>query len=231
MPKNRRQLIGSQQLIEKFEVAVLVKNSISITEINRTPTEEELRVPAMMENLTLQGATLKAVSFLYIRIGKTGRKVLMDEHPHIETFVIELADLMENCRPCFETRKNRTLDRHTFLSRKQKSCVSLHQFWNIFNGLAGECDFGHQTQNLVYDIFILNMSNKQVEEKLCTEPKDNTLDALQFAIAYEDGVKRQRTIGNPGTSVSVKEEPVFAGDTKYNCCCQILTFRQSQLER
>ena len=42
---------------------------------------------------------------------------------------------------------------------------------------------------------VLNMSNKQVQEKRCTEPKDNPADALQFAIAFEDGLKRQRTMG------------------------------------
>ena len=31
-------------------------------------------------------------------------------------------------------------------------------------GLAGAPDFGNQTESLVNDIFILNMSNKQVEE-------------------------------------------------------------------
>ena len=107
-------------------------------------------------------------------------------------------------------RRNRTLDRHTFLSRKQKPSESLHQFWNVLNSLAAKCDFGNQTEALVYDIFILNMSNKQVQEKLCTEPKDNPLDALQFAIAFEDGLKRQKTYGYIGQETRVKEEPVCA---------------------
>ena len=92
----------------------------------------------------------------------------------------------------------------------------MHQFWNIFNGSAANCDFGDQTQSLVYDIFIVNLSNKQVQEKLCNEPKENPLDALQFAVAYEDGLKRQRTLGNPGKLVSVREEPVFAVTQKAN---------------
>ena len=105
-------------------------------------------------------------------------------------------------------RRNRTLDRHTFLSRKQKPSETLHQFWNVLNGLAAKCDFRNRTEGLVYDIFILNMSNKQVQEKLCTEPKDNPLDALQFAIAFEDGLKRQKTHGHISQEAKVKEEPV-----------------------
>ena len=88
-------------------------------------------------------------------------------------------------------------------------------------------------QSLVYDIFILNVSNQQVQEKLCTEPKQNPLDELQFAIAYEDGLKRKRTIGNPYISVSVKEKPVFAvtqkSDNKECWRCRTGKFRAALL--
>ena len=75
--------------------------------------------------------------------------------------------------------------------------------------MAAKCDFGEQTQSLVYDMFVLNMSNKQVQERLCTEPREDPNAALQFAIAFEEGIRRQKTIGQPCTSVKVKEEPVF----------------------
>ena len=48
----------------------------------------------------------------------------------------------------------------------------------------------------------------QVQEKLCTEPNDDPADA--FAIASEEGLRRQRTVGQPGTSTTKKEEPVYA---------------------
>ena len=62
------------------------------------------------------------------------------------------------------------------------------------NGLAAKCDFGNQTEGLVYDKFVLKMANKQVQEKICIEPKDNPADALQFAIAFENGLKRQKNL-------------------------------------
>ena len=80
----------------------------------------------------------------------------------------------------------------------------MHQFWNVLNGLAAKCDFGNQTDG----IFVLNMANKQVLEKLCTEPKENPAEALQFAIAFEDGLKRQRTYGYINQEQKIKEEPV-----------------------
>ena len=108
------------------------------------------------------------------------------------------------------TEKYRTLDRRTFLSRKQKPTESLHQFWNIVNGLAAKCDFGKQTEGLVYDIFVLNMTNKKVQEKLCTEPKDNPTEALQFAIAFEDGLRRQKTSKYNSQEQKIREELVSA---------------------
>ena len=52
------------------------------------------------------------------------------------------------------------------------------------------CNFGVITSTQVLDMFILHM-NKKVQEKLCTEAKEPG-QALEFAIAFEEGVKRQK---------------------------------------
>ena len=62
---------------------------------------------------------------------------------------------------------------------------TLEQFWHSLNGMASECDFGAQTESLVNDIFILNIKNLAVQNKLRKDPKTNPKDALEFAIAYE----------------------------------------------
>ena len=193
-----------------FEVAVLARHSIFVSELVRDEDQNNPRSAALMENLELEPAKRKMTSLLYISIGKTGKKMLMDKFPKINFLLIQLNILLLNCNECFQMRRNRTLDRHTFLSRKQKPSETLHQFWNVLNGLAAKCDLGNQTEGLVYDIFILNMSNKQVQEKLCTEPKDNPLDALQCAIAFEDGLKRQKTYGYFSQEAKVKEGPLCA---------------------
>ena len=56
------------------------------------------------------------------------------------------------------------------------------------------CNFGEITSTLVVDMFILHMNNKQVQEKLCTEPKEPN-QALEFAGSFEEGVKRQKAYG------------------------------------
>ena len=62
-------------------------------------------------------------------------------------------------------------------------------------------------------MFIIHMCNKKVQEKLCTEPKEPD-QALEFAIAFEEGIKTQRVYGVQVSAEtaksSVKSEPVFA---------------------
>ena len=109
-------------------------------------------------------------------------------------------------------KKNRTLDRHKFFSRVQQPGESLSQFWHTLNGLAALCDFGEISTTLVLDPFILHMSNKKVQKKLCAEPKEQD-QALEFAIAFEEGVKRQKAHGSHASEKAkplVKNEPVYA---------------------
>ena len=63
-------------------------------------------------------------------------------------------------------------------------------------------------QGLVHDIFVLNMSNILEQEKLCR--RDTPAEALQFAIAFEDGLKRQKTYGYIGQEPKIKEESICA---------------------
>ena len=65
--------------------------------------------------------------------------------------------------------------------------------------------------------FSYSIRRTSVEEKLCTEPKDNPNEALQFAIAFEDGLRRQKTYGYIAQEYKVKEEPVCTvGGSKQN---------------
>ena len=121
--------------------------------------------------------------------------MLIDKFPNINLLLIELRISVHNYTECFQTRRNRILHRHIFLSRKQKPTETLHAFWNVLNGLPARCDFGNQTEGLAHDIFVLNMNNKHVQEQLCTEPKETPAEALQFAIAFEDGLKTQKSNG------------------------------------
>ena len=83
---------------------------------------------------------------------------------------------------------------------------TLEQLWHSLNGMVAECDFRGQTEGLVHYLFILNMQNQAVQEKLCTESKATPKEALDFATAYEERSLRQRSYGE--TKVEIKSEPI-----------------------
>ena len=112
-----------------FEMAVLARHSISISEVLKNPTENDPSIPALLGNLLVATAAKKVVSLLYLSIGKTDKILtLTDKFPNTNIFVIDLAEILQRSTECFEVKRNRTLDRHAFFSRKQQPAESLHQF-------------------------------------------------------------------------------------------------------
>ena len=172
-----------------------------------------------MGNLELELAQRKMTSLLYLSIGKTGRKMLLlDKAPQINILLIQLNAILQHCNECFRKSRNRTLDRHTFLSRNQIPSEKQHQFRNVLNVLAAKCDFEDQTESLVYDIFILNMLNMRARENFCTGPRDTPSDALQFATAFKDGLRRQRIYGYIGQETRNKGRTSVCSEWKMPEC-------------
>ena len=99
-----------------------------LSEVPREADQQHPRAAVLMGNLKEIPAKRKSVSLLYISIGKNARKMLLDNFPQIKILLIELRKLVQHCTECFQMRSNWTLDRHMFLSRKQKPSESLNQF-------------------------------------------------------------------------------------------------------
>ena len=119
--------------------------------------------------------------------------------------------MKKNCDQAFYKPKKRTLQWYKFFARKQQNHESLRQFWNTLMGLAAKCDFGKQSKSLIMDAFFQNMLNKTVQERLCTEPKDQPQEALRFAIALAKGNSKQKNFVG---SNEVKPEPVLAVESR-----------------
>ena len=200
--------------IELFEATLRAKSSISIEELTRDETSGPKR-KELMGGAEESIAEKKSVSFLNIALGEAARKTLLDRKPNMEIKTTKFNDLLKECNDAFQEKRNRLMDRHKFLNRKQKEDESLEQFWHALNGLAANCDFGTQTTGLVYDIVLSNMRNTVVQERLFTEPKDNPEEALKFAVAFEQGAQQKKTICIKPTNI--KEEPVFAVEKSNEC--------------
>ena len=132
----------------------------------------------------------KVISAMYLALGDAARSSSWT-NTEPRPWELRAEQLIALCNECSRKKRNRTLDRHKFFSRLQQPGESLSQFWHALNGLAALCDFGDITTILVLDMFIIHMSNKKVQEKLCTEPKEPDL-ALEFAIAFEEGARGKR---------------------------------------
>ena len=198
--RHQKPSIERKKWCDLFAVAMTAKYSISIAEVLRTVTNETDRNKALSNNLDHSVAERKCVSVLDLSVGAAAQKTFTDQYPTVKIAEITIQTIMDNCKNTFDTKRNRTLDRFRFLSRKQKPSETLEQLWHSLNRMASECDFRDQTESLVHDIFILNMENLAVQEKLCTEPKASPQDALDFAIAYEEGTLRPKSYGDTNVS-------------------------------
>ena len=203
-----------ERWLELFEAALMAKSSISLEELTRDSSTQARRKD-LMGGCDEEIAQKKAVSLLYIAMGEAARKTLLDRKPNMDVKKITLKELLKEANDAFLKKKNRLLDRHKFLNRKQQVGETLEQFWHVLNGLAANCDFGAQTQGLVYDIFVSNMQNVTVQERLFTEPRDDPEDALKFAIAFEQGVHQKQAICVKPTNI--KQEPVAAIEKNNEC--------------
>ena len=116
--------------------------------------------------------------------------------------------MLKECNDALQKKRNRLRDRQNLLNRKQKDDASLEQFCHALNGLAANCDFSTQTTRLVCNIFVSNIKNTLVQERLFTEPKDNPEEALKCVVAFEQGAQQKKTIRVK--TRKIKEEPVFA---------------------
>ena len=211
-----------ERWIDLFAVAVMAKHSISIDELTRTVDKGHPRVKALIGDMPEEAAEKKVVTWLFLSVGEPARKLFKDKYPELSVWTLQTRDMLQRCENCFHIARNRTLDRHKFLSRKQQANESLQQLWHALNGLASKCELGEITQTLMHDVFILNMNNKKVQEKLCVEPFNDPQEALQYAISYEEGIKRQRSMGigvAEDSKATIKTEPVYAVDKMNNREC------------
>ena len=195
-----------------FQVALMAKCSVSITELTRGGTQQKPRVRALLGDLDEDPVNKKFISVMYLSLGEAARKQFMDKYSHTALWELKAQELITLRNECFRKKRNRTQDRHRFFTRLQQPGKSLFQFWHALNGLAALGNFGEISTTLVLDMFILHMSNKKSSREVCTAPKEPD-QALDFAISFEEGVKKQKAYGTQlakPPKTTIKRKPVNA---------------------
>ena len=157
-----------------------------------------------------------------------GRKNLTDKYPNMTVATASLNEIKTKCEEMFQRPRKRTLDCFKFFPRKQQPNETLRQFWDALTGLAARCEFDQQTEELIMEAFIQNMHNQTVQERFCTDTKNQPQEALRFAIAFEEGIAQQQNFTGGST---IKKETVYAIDGHGRNPCKRcgLQFNQNHL--
>ena len=92
-----------EKWIDLFEVALIAKNDISITELTKTTGTKE---KSLMGDLDKIPAMKNAISVLYLALGSAGKKSIADKFPATNIATVTLTDLLQNSKECFEKPKN-----------------------------------------------------------------------------------------------------------------------------
>ena len=75
----------------------------------------------------------------------------------------------------------------------------------------------------------LSKHNQTVQERLCTETKEQPLEALRFPIESEEGISQRRS-SSANLNTEIKKEPVNSIDSKKSQCTRCgLELRQNHL--
>ena len=81
---------------ELFVKAVNAKHAISVPELLKTPTENNPRKTALLNNLNEQATERKVVSILFQSLGVAGRKNFKDKFLYMTESKATLAEVKEN---------------------------------------------------------------------------------------------------------------------------------------
>ena len=102
--------------------------------LTRTLNEANPRVKGFLGDMADEAANKKVVSIMFLSLREAGWQILRDKYPETSISSLQATEMLKHCQSCFRIKKNRTLDRHHFLSRKQLPTGSLQQFWRTLNG-------------------------------------------------------------------------------------------------
>ena len=107
--------------MDLLQVALMAKHSISVNEVTREETLNQLRDKSLLGNMEWDTANEKVVSLLFFSLKNAPRKTFRYKFPTETLWSMRAKEVIEKREQCFPVKRNRTLDLHLFLSRKQKA--------------------------------------------------------------------------------------------------------------
>ena len=100
-----------------------------------------------------------------------GRRLFGSQKPNIQTDRVTTKDLWESLDKVFTKQRNITLDRYTFLTRKQLKGEPVEMFYGCLRELSLNCDLWSYEESIIHDVFIVNMQDGEIQRELLKETR------------------------------------------------------------
>ena len=113
-----------------FQVAIMAKYSISLTELTREVTQQTPRTPALIGDMDEDPANKKVVCVMYLSL-EAARKQFKNKYPNTTLWDFKAVELLGLTNECFQVKWNRTLDHHRlfFTSTNRSHKLSIPPKW------------------------------------------------------------------------------------------------------
>lgn len=125
----------------------------------------------------------RKVALLLSLIGKQGMVVFNSFSVNEDT--IAFTELVKKFEKHFTPKKNLTVERHKFLSRRQKPAEPIDDFATDLKNLSLSCELGTLREDLVKDVLIVGLTDSKLKERLLLEADLKLDKALEICKSYQ----------------------------------------------
>lgn len=133
-------------------------------------------------------------------LGAEGQRIFHSLPNTGDTFDSAATALEEHFTP----KANVVVERHVFRKRAQGLHETVNQYLAALRELAATCDFGSNTDEMLRDQFLENVSNSHIRERLLMEPNLTLDKAVTIATQMESAAEQAKSIGGRTSSLQVK---------------------------
>ena len=143
--------------------------------------------------LNLTAANQRAKSILWIMLGTEGKRRYKQKLPYIKVAELTFGELWAQLDDVFLIKRNRTVDRVAFFSRRQTADETMEHFHATLTAMAAKCYLKDLEQELIRDLFITNIRDLDLQRKFFSKEYDPA-KVLEIALAWERGAFDQKKL-------------------------------------
>ena len=154
--------------LNRFQWGMVAKHSINPKNYYFADSLTATQIAALPEDVEGKNklaAEQTLISNLYLCLGKRGKEVLHKRRPHLELGEARYLRVLDAMEGEFKKERNEKYEVFQLKSRKQRIGESLEQFHAVLNGLAARCSFGSLESRVLWDVFIVNMTNCEAQNE------------------------------------------------------------------